>query len=133
MTKTVLITGASQGIGRATALKFAQAGYGVVLAARQPDRLEAAAQDVRALGSEVLAVPTDTQQWEQVNALVEKAIAHFGQLDVLVNNAGVYYMGPVDQAQPEDWQQVIQTNLWGYIHTIHALLPHFCSDRPVRL
>lgn len=129
MTNTVLITGASQGIGKATALQFAQAGYNVVLAARQPDRLEAAAQEVRALGQAALAVPTDVQDWEQVKALIEKAIAHFGQIDVLVNNAGIYYMGPVDQASLQDWQQVIQTNLWGYIHTIHALLPHFLERR----
>ncbi|MBD1909134.1 MULTISPECIES: SDR family oxidoreductase [unclassified Leptolyngbya] len=127
MTQTVLITGASQGIGKATALKFAQKGYNVVLAARQPDRLEAVAKEIWALGQEALAIPTDVQDWEQVSSLVEKAIAHFGQVDVLINNAGIYYMGPVDQASLEDWQHIIQTNLWGYIHTTHALLPHFLS------
>lgn len=125
MTKVVLITGASQGIGKATALRFAQEGHNVVLAARQHDRLEAVAHEVQALGREALVVSTDVQKWEQVKALIEKAIAHFGQVDVLVNNAGIYYMGPVDQASLEDWQQIIQTNLGGYIHTIHALLPHF--------
>jgi NADP-dependent 3-hydroxy acid dehydrogenase YdfG len=125
MTNTVLITGASQGIGKATALKFAQEGYNVVLAARQIDRLEAVTDEIRALGREALMISTDVQESEQVKALIEKAIAHFGQIDVLVNNAGIYYMGPVDQASLDDWRQIIQTNLWGYIHTIHALLPHF--------
>lgn len=125
MTNTVLITGASQGIGRATALQFAREGYNVVLAARQPDRLEAVAEQVRHLGQQALAVPTDVRDFNQVNALVQQAIEHFGQVDVLVNDAGVYYMGPVEAASLEDWQQIINTNLWGYIHTIHRLLPHF--------
>lgn len=133
MTQTVLITGASQGIGKATALRFAREGYNVVLAARQPDRLEAAAEEIRSIqsscpdlrGHQALAIPTDVRDVEQVNALVQQAIAHFGQIDVLVNDASVYYMGPVEAASLSDWQQIIDTNLWGYIHTIHALLPHF--------
>lgn len=127
MTSTVLITGASQGIGKATALRFAKEGFNVVLAARQLDRLEAVANEIRSMGREAIAIPTDVQEWEQVKALVEGAIAHFGQIDVLVNNAGVYDLGPVDQATLEEWHEVIQTNVWGYIYTIHALLPHFLS------
>lgn len=125
MANTVIITGASQGIGKATALEFARQGYDIVLADRQPDRLEAAATEVRSLGREALAIPTDVRDPEQVNNLVQKALAHFGHIDVLINDAGIYYMGPVEEASLNDWQQVIDTNLWGYIHTIHALLPHF--------
>ncbi|MBD3884350.1 SDR family oxidoreductase [Phormidium tenue FACHB-886] len=125
MTSTVLITGASQGIGKATALRFAREGYNVVLAARQLDRLEAAAEEVRALGQQALAIPTDVRDIDQVTAMVQKAIAYFGQIDLLINDASVYYMGPVEAASLSDWQQVINTNLWGYIHTIHTLLPHF--------
>jgi NAD(P)-dependent dehydrogenase (short-subunit alcohol dehydrogenase family) len=125
MTNTVLITGASQGIGKATALRFAREGYNIVLVARQADRLEAAADEVRKLGQPALAIPTDVREIEQVRAMVQQAIAHFGQIDVLVNDASVYYMGPVEAASLSDWQQIIDTNLWGYIHTIHALLPHF--------
>jgi NAD(P)-dependent dehydrogenase (short-subunit alcohol dehydrogenase family) len=124
MANTVLITGASQGIGKATALRFAQAGYNVVLAARQPERLEAVAAEVRSLNQQALAIPTDVRDPEQVKLLIEKAIAHFGQIDVLINNASIFYMGPVETASLDDWLQIIQTNLWGYIHTIHALLPH---------
>ncbi len=94
MTKTVLITGASQGIGKATALKFAREGYNVVLAARQPNRLEAAAEEVRALGQQALPIPTDVRDINQITAMIQQAIAQFGQIDVLVNDAGVYYMGP---------------------------------------
>lgn len=129
MPSTVLITGASQGIGKVTALKFAQEGYNVVLAARQPDRLETAAAEVRSLGQQALTLSTDVQDPEQVSLLVNQAIAYFGQIDVLINNASIFYMGPVDEASLQDWQQIIQTNLWGYIHTIHALLPHLLERK----
>lgn len=126
MTATVLITGGSQGIGRAIATRFAQAGYGIAIAARQAERLEAVAAALRSqFQVDVLSIPTDVQQPDQVQQLVQQAIDHFGTVDVLVNNAGVYSSGPVEQFSLEDWHQVLDTNLWGYIHTIHALLPHF--------
>lgn len=125
MADTVLITGASQGIGKATTLLFAQQGYDIVLAARQADRLEAVAAEVQALGRNALAVPTDVREPEQVNALVQKALERFGAIDVLINNAGVYLLGSVEDCTLKDWHQIIDTNLWGYIHTIYALLPHF--------
>ena len=93
MAKTVIITGASQGIGKATALLFARKGYNIVLAARQADRLEAAAKEVRELGSEALAVACDVRDSVQVNNLIQKAIARFGCVDVLINNAGIFCLG----------------------------------------
>lgn len=125
MTLTVLITGASQGIGRETALLFARQGYDVVLAARQADRLEAVAQEIQRLGRTALAVPTDVKDPEQVQNLLQKALVQFTTIDVLINNAGIYISGPVEEFSLEDWHQAIDTNLWGYIHTIQALLPHF--------
>lgn len=125
MAKTVMITGASQGIGKATALLFARQGYDIVLAARQPERLEAAATEVESLGRKALAIPCDVTNPEQVNNLVQKALAYFGHLDVLINNAGIFCLGSVEEFGLSDWQQIINTNVWGYIHTIHALLPHF--------
>jgi NAD(P)-dependent dehydrogenase (short-subunit alcohol dehydrogenase family) len=133
MADTVLITGASQGIGKATTLLFAHKGYNVVLAARQADRLEAVASEVReaqlsrreSLGCDALAVPTDVKDPEQVKTLVQKALDHYGSIDVLINNAGLYLLGPVEEFSLSDWHEAIDTNLWGYIHTIHALLPHF--------
>jgi len=125
MASTVLITGASQGIGKATALLFAHKGYDLVLAARQAERLATVAQEVQTLGRAALAVPTDVRDPDQVNILVHKALEHYSSIDVLVNNAGIYVSGPVEQFSLSDWHQVVDTNLWGYIHTIQALLPHF--------
>ncbi|WP_414581652.1 SDR family NAD(P)-dependent oxidoreductase [Scytonema sp. PCC 10023] len=125
MPNTVIITGASQGIGKATALEFAHHGYDVVLAARQLDRLEAAASEVRSLGRKALAISVDVRDPVQVKHLVDAAINEFGHIDVLVNDASIYTLGPVEEFSLNDWQQVIDTNLWGYIHMIHALLPHF--------
>jgi short-subunit dehydrogenase len=126
MVTTVLITGASQGIGAATALRFAQAGCNLVLAARQLERLEALAEQIRSRFSvTTLAIPTDVRDPTQVSDLVQKALEQFEVIDGLVNNAGIYISGPVEQFTLEEWHQTLDTNLWGYIHTIHALLPHF--------
>lgn len=125
MAPTVLITGASQGIGKATALLFALKGYDVVLAARQPDRLESAAQEVRSRGRSALAIPTDVTDQEQVNQLVQKALDFYGVIDVLVNNAGICMTGPMENTTLTDWQQIMNTNFWSYLYTIQALLPQF--------
>lgn len=128
MVNTVLITGASQGIGKATAYRFAENGYNVVLAARQPARLEEVAEDLRSRFSiSALAMPTDVRDAAQVAALVQVTITQFGAIDVLVNNAGVYISGPVEEFTLDDWHQTLDTNLWGYIHTIHYALPHLLA------
>jgi NADP-dependent 3-hydroxy acid dehydrogenase YdfG len=129
MTSTVLITGASEGIGKETALLFAEKGYDVVLAARHGETLNAVAQEVRNRGREALAIPTDVTNSGQVKALVESAIATYGHIDVLVNNAGIYLNAPVETLSLEDWHQTIDTNLWGYIYLIYFLLPHFLTRK----
>jgi NADP-dependent 3-hydroxy acid dehydrogenase YdfG len=125
MTSTILITGASQGIGKATALLFAQKGYDVVLAARSRDKLEAVAQTIEGMGRRALAVPTDVTDVKQVQALVEQALSYYKNIDVLVNNAGICMTGPISQTDLSDWQKIMDVNVWGYIYTIHTLLPHF--------
>ncbi len=91
MAPTVLITGASQGIGKATALLFARKGYDLVLTARQDDRLKAIAQEVQGLGyTAPLTVTCDVTDSSQVETLVQKALEHYGYIDVLVNNAGIF-------------------------------------------
>jgi short-subunit dehydrogenase len=130
MAPTVLITGASQGIGKATALLFARQGYDLVLAARNADHLEAVAQEVQSLGRAApLTISCDVTDSSQVHSLVQKALQHYGYIDVLINNAGIFASGPVEQFSLNDWHQVIDTNLWGYIYTIEALLPHFLQRR----
>ncbi len=129
MTATVLITGASQGSGKATALLFARNGYDVALTARQPERLEAVAAQIRALGRRAIAIPTDVGDPEQVQALVAKTLESFGQVDVLVNNAGICLSGAIEQTSLADWHQIMDTNFWGYVHTVQALLPHFLERK----
>lgn len=125
MAPTVLITGASQGIGKATALLFARQGYDLVLAARHAEPLAEVTQEIQQLGRSALSIPTDVKEPDQVKGLVQKALDHYGVVDVLVNNAGIYVSGPVEEFSLEDWHETIDLNLWGYIHTIQALLPHF--------
>ncbi len=127
MTSTAVITGASAGIGRATAFLLADKGYNLVLAGRQNDRLEAVALQIKELGGQALAIPTDVTDVKQVNVLVEKALDTYAQVDVLINNAGICMTAPMTQTSLEDWQKILNVNLWGYIYPIHALLPHFLS------
>ncbi len=127
MAPTVLITGASQGSGKATALRFAREGYDVVLAARQAERLEMVAQAVETLGRKALAIPTDVSDPDQVQILVGRALDVYVQIDVLVNNAGICLSGPIDQTSLNDWQRIMAINFFGYVHTIAALLPHFLA------
>lgn len=129
MTFTVLITGASQGIGKATALLFAQKGYNLVLAAREPERLAEVTQTIQNQRGKAVGIPTDVTNCQQVDLLVEKALEHYGQVDILINNAGICMTAPMEETTLENWQQVINVNLWGYIYTIHALLPHFIAQK----
>lgn len=126
MAPTVLITGASQGIGKATALLFARQGYQLVLISRNAEKLENTAQEIQNLGYAVpLTITCDVTNPSQVSTVIETALNNYGYIDVLINNAGIFASGPVEQFSLSDWHQVIDTNLWGYIHTINALLPHF--------
>lgn len=129
MNKTVLITGASQGIGKETAQLFALKGYDVVLAARHSEPLNAVANEIKNIGRQALAIPTDISDIEQVKALVENAIATYGHIDVLINNAGICMTAPMANTTLEDWHKIIEINLWGYIHLIHVLLPHLLDRK----
>lgn len=131
---TALITGGSSGIGKAIAYRLAEAGYDLVLAARGPEALLAVAEDLRSRFSiQAIGIPTDVRDSQQVETLVQKAIQELGRVDVLVNNAGIYASGPVEQFSLEDWHRTIDTNLWGYIHTVQALLPHFLAQGSGRI
>ena len=129
MSSTALITGASQGIGKATALLFAQKGYDLIITARTKDKLELVAEEIRSLGVEVLAIASDVSDRNAVEALINLGIERFSQIDVLVNNAGICMTAPMSKTTMEDWEKIINVNLWGYIHTINLLLPHFLERK----
>jgi NADP-dependent 3-hydroxy acid dehydrogenase YdfG len=119
----VVITGASSGVGRATALAFAGAGAAVVLAARREEPLEAAAAQCRELGASAVAVPTDVRDRDAVQALAEAAQRKLGGVDVWVNNAGVALLGRLEAAPEELWRQVLEVNFFGAVNGARAALP----------
>lgn len=124
--KVVLITGASSGIGAATARALAQRGAKLVLGARREERLEALAQQLEAPH---LYQACDVTVPAQVQALVERAIEQFGQLDGLVNNAGLGHMSPMAEAPLGDWHRMVDVNVKGFLNVIHACLPHLLETR----
>lgn len=121
--RVVAITGASSGIGEATALACAAAGAKVALAARRLERLEALAQRIAQEGGEALARETDVSEEEQARSFVEGARERFGRLDALVNNAGVMQLGPIDGAPTEEWRRMVAVNIFGVLYCTHAALP----------
>jgi short-subunit dehydrogenase len=118
---TVIITGASSGIGAAAARVFAAAGATVILAARSASTLEELAAT---LPGQPLVVPTDMGDADQVRSLVERTIAARGQIDILINNAGIGLTGAVEAFAPADLEQVLQVDLFGPLYAIQAVVPH---------
>jgi NADP-dependent 3-hydroxy acid dehydrogenase YdfG len=123
--KVVAITGASSGIGEATARLLAARGATVVLGARRTDRLDRVADELRAAGASVLTVTTDVTNREDVERLVSRAVDAFGSLDVLVSNAGVASLGPVADGDVDGWSAMIDVNLRGVLYGVAAAMPVF--------
>jgi clavulanate-9-aldehyde reductase len=121
--QVVAVTGASSGIGEATALACARAGAAVALAARRVERIEALAAQIVDEGGRALAIATDVGEEAQARAFVERAHAELGRLDVLVNNAGVMLLGPIENAPTEEWRRMIHANVFGVLYCTHAALP----------
>jgi 3-oxoacyl-[acyl-carrier protein] reductase len=121
-----VVTGGSRGIGYAIADAFATAGMHVVMGARSPDDLERAATELRnrANGARVIGVQCDVRREQDCERLIARAVAEFGGLDVLVNNAGIGRYRPVRELTCEDWRAVIETNLNSLFYCTHAALPH---------
>src|SRR3954463_58016 len=121
--RTVAITGASSGIGEATALACAEAGAALALAARRADRIEALAKRIEDDGGRAVALPTDVSDERQARAFIEHAYEQLGGLDALVNNAGVMLLGPIPGAPTDEWRRMIDANLYGVLYCTHAALP----------
>jgi short-subunit dehydrogenase len=123
--KTVVITGASSGIGRAAALEFARRGANLVLAARRAEQLEEVATACRAMGVECRSVVTDVTRRDDCNHLIGTA----GNVDVLINNAGFATFDPIESARPEDLESMMQTNYFGAVWCAQAVLPQMLARR----
>jgi short-subunit dehydrogenase len=120
----VVVTGASSGIGRATALAFASKGAAVVLAARREEALREVASECEATGGNALAVATDVTDFEAVRALARRAVERFGRIDVWVNDAAVTVFAPFQEIPLEDFRRILDVNVMGYVHGARAALPY---------
>ena len=121
--KTALVTGATSGIGEATALALAAAGAAVALAGRRADKLDALVRRITDAGGRAKAVTADVSSEEEARDMVLAANTEFGRVDILVNNAGVMLLGPIANADTEDWRRMMNTNVLGLMYATHAVLP----------
>jgi NAD(P)-dependent dehydrogenase (short-subunit alcohol dehydrogenase family) len=131
--KTVLITGGSRGLGLVMAREFAREGAKVAICARDVEELERARHDLDKRGARVLAVPCDVTERAQVIELVNVVRDHYGRIDVLVNNAGVIQVGPVEVMTIEDYEDAMLTHFWGPLYTTLAVLPEMRARRDGRI
>jgi NADP-dependent 3-hydroxy acid dehydrogenase YdfG len=131
-----LVTGASSGIGEATALALASAGATVALGARRGDRLRALAERIEEAGGRALAVQADLTERDGAVGLVQRTVQELGRLDTLVNNAGVMLLGPATEAPVQEWEQMVALNVQALLWCAHAALPHLLAaaeDSPRRV
>jgi NADP-dependent 3-hydroxy acid dehydrogenase YdfG len=119
-----LVTGASSGIGEATAVRLAQLGAAVAILARRADRLEQLQARIDSEGGTALVIEADVSSEHQARAAVERVVAELGRLDTLVNNAGMMLLGPIENAPLDEWERMLQVNVAGLLYCAHAALPH---------
>jgi len=127
--KVTVITGASSGLGEATARHLAEHGATVVLGARRTERIESLAEELGAKGGKALAVTTDVTDANQVTRLMEAAVETFGRVDVLLNNAGLMPLAPLERLRTDEWERMIDVNLKGTLNGVAAALPHMQAQQ----
>ncbi|MDK4202119.1 SDR family oxidoreductase, partial [Pseudomonas sp. HR1] len=123
--KVVVITGASSGLGEATARHLAALGARVVLAARRKDKLDALVTELTNAGGQAIAYQTDVTSQEEVKTLIQGALDTYGRIDVLVNNAGLMAIAPLSDARTDEWDRMIDINIKGLLYGVAAALPVF--------
>ena len=127
--KVVVITGASSGLGEATARLLSAKGAIVVLGARREDRIQALADELTGNGGKALALATDVTHCDQVKALVDAAVQTYGRIDVMINNAGLMPLSPIERLRIDEWDRMIDVNIKGVLYGIAAALPHMKQQK----
>ena len=127
--KIVVITGASSGLGEATARLLSAQGTSLVLGARRVDRLQALADELNDSGGKALAVTTDVTDYDQVKSLVDTAVQTYGRIDVMINNAGLMPRAPLERLKIDEWNQTIDVNIKGVLYGIAAALPYMQAQK----
>jgi len=127
--KVVVITGASSGLGEATARRLSEEGATLVLGARRSDRLETLVGELTAKGGKALAKTTDVTKVDEVKALVDAAVEAYGRVDVMINNAGLMPQSPLERLKIDDWDRMIDVNIKGVLYGIAAALPHMKEQK----
>jgi short-subunit dehydrogenase len=131
--QTVLITGASRGLGFAMAQEFARQGCRLAICARNDEELAIAAAELRRIGAEVLTITCDVTLQDDVQKMVAQVISHFGQIDILVNNAGTIQVGPLQSQTITDFQEAMDTMFWAHVYTTLAVMPHMIARHSGRI
>ncbi|MGB3421411.1 MAG: SDR family NAD(P)-dependent oxidoreductase [Dolichospermum sp.] len=127
--KVAIITGASSGIGEATAIALAAEGAKIVIAARRVERLEAVAKQIIDHGGQALSIVSDITDEAQAKNVIQKAHTEFGHIDILVNNAGISFPGRIENADPSNWRKMIDINVLALMYTTHIALPIFKAQK----
>ena len=127
--KVVVITGASSGLGEATARLLSARGASVVLGARRAERIQALADELNRSGGKALAIPTDVTRADEVKHLVDAAVQTYGRVDVMINNAGLMPHSPLERLKIDDWNRMIDVNLKGVLYGIAAALPYMKQQK----
>lgn len=123
--KVILVTGGSRGLGLVLARQLGERGAKLAICARSIDQLKNAEQELTTKGYPVLSLPVDITSPEEVSEMVKEIIAHYGHIDVIINNAGTIQVGPAETMTLDDFEKAMRTNFWGALYTIYSALPHF--------